>query len=476
MKFVVRLLLSVALVAVNIFTYAQHHDPNWSAKRVLIDKHSLESDSLLNILHNTGTFEGHIRNFFMATTNHGDFPDYYAWGVGGGLGYYSPIIKGFQVGMSGFIIFNLASSSLAPAPPYANRYELGLFDVSNPENHQDLDRLEDLYLRYYFSEKSKSFIQIGKFHLKTPMINLQDGRMRPNLQEGIWAEWSESKKIMLKGGWLWRTSPRSTIHWFDIGKSLVYPNGRAVNGNKAEYTEHTKSNGIAIANLTLKSKHGFEYQMWNYYADRLFNMSLNKIEYKKKWDDRTLMAGFQYSWQKSLYNDTLAIERQYITNDEQSHTFSGRVGLTNRKGEEWLLNYTRITSHGRFLFPREWGVEPFYTFMQRERNEGLGDVHAATVQHTRFLDKGKHFELLAVAGMYWLPSVDDARLNKYTMPSYYQFNARSRYRFQGFLRGLNLEVLYTYKGNLDKSLEIKPSFYHNKVDVHHLSVVLDYYF
>jgi hypothetical protein len=78
MKFVVRLLLSVALVAVNIFTYAQHHDPNWSAKRVLIDKHSLESDSLLNILHNTGTFEGHIRNFFMATTNHGDFPDYYA--------------------------------------------------------------------------------------------------------------------------------------------------------------------------------------------------------------------------------------------------------------------------------------------------------------------------------------------------------------------------------------------------------------
>jgi hypothetical protein len=111
--------------------------------------------------------------------------------------------------------------------------------TTNPDNHEDLDRLEDLYLRYYFSEKNKSFIQVGKFHLKTPLINLQDGRMRPNLQEGIWAEWNESKKIKVKGGWLWRTSPRSTIHWYDIGKSLVYPNGRAINGNKADYSQST---------------------------------------------------------------------------------------------------------------------------------------------------------------------------------------------------------------------------------------------
>jgi hypothetical protein len=476
MKFIARFLLSGALVVGGILTYAQHQDLNGSAKRILIDKQSLEKDTLVNILHNIGTFEGHIRNFFMTTTNHGDFPDYYAWALGGGLGYYSPVIKGFQVGMSGYIIYNLTSSPLAPAAPFTNRYEIGLFDITNPDNHEDLDRLEDLYLRYYFSEKNKSFIQVGKFHLKTPLINLQDGRMRPNLQEGVWAEWNESKKIVFKGGWLWRTSPRSTIHWYDLGKSLIYPNGRAVNGNKADYTTHTKSNGIAIANVTWKPVCGFEYQVWDYYVDQLFNLTLSKIEYRKKLDDRTLMAGFQYAWQKSLYNDTLTIEKQYITKGEQSHTFSSRIGLTNRKGEEWILNYTRITNHGRFLFPREWGIEPFYTFMQRERNEGAGDVHAATLQHTRFLDKEKQWELVAAAGMYRMPSITDARLNKYAMPSYYQFNARSRYRFQGFLRGLNLEVLYTYKGNLDKSIEIQPSYYHNKVDMHHVSVVMDYYF
>jgi hypothetical protein len=26
--------------------------------------------------------------------------------------------------------------------------------------------------------------------------------------------------------------------------------------------------------------------------------------------------------------------------------------------------------------PREWGRDPFYTFMPRERNEGYGDVNA----------------------------------------------------------------------------------------------------
>ena len=465
------------VVVFGVSANAQHQDPVWSAKRVSINTQSVEKDSLKNILHNKGVFEGHVRNFFMTTANHNEYPDYFAWSLGGGLGYYSPVIKGFQVGLSGFVINNMASSSMSSAAPYSNRYEIGLFDIANPDHHEVLNRLEDLYLRYYFTKNKKSFIQGGKFHLKTPLINLQDGRMQPNVQEGIWTEWNDLKKIKVKGGWIWRTSPRSTIHWFDIGKSLVYPNGRAVNGAKANYSNYIQSEGIGIANVTWKPTKSIDYQVWNYYADQLFNMFLNKIEFKKKLGNRTLMTGFQYTWQKSLYNDTLSIEKQYITKDEQSHAFSGRISLINdTNGEEWNVNYTRITSHGRFLFPREWGIEPFYTFMQRERNEGAGDVHATTVQHTRFLDKDKRWELLAAAGMYWMPSVTNARLNKYVMPSYYQFNARSRYRFAGFLQGLNLELLYTYKGNMAKDIEVQPSYFHNKVDMHHVSVVLDYYF
>jgi hypothetical protein len=465
------------VVVIGFSASAQNHDPSWSNKRVLIDKYCVQHDSLKDILHNIGTFEGHIRSFFMSTINHADYPDYYALGLGGGLGYYSPIIKGFQVGMSGFIIYNLASSHLGSVPPYNNRYEVGLFDLTNPDNHEDLDRLEDLYVRYYLTKNNKSFLQVGKFHLKTPLINLQDGRMRPNLQEGMWAEWNEAKKIKVKGGWLWRTSPRSTIHWYDIGQSLVYPNGRAVNGERAAYTNFTKSNYILIGNVTLKPVNGLDAQVWNYYVDQLFNMSFSKVEYKKKVGVHTVMAGIQYAWQKSIYNDTLSVENQYITSDEQSHTFSSRVAVAKpQNGNEWSVNYTRITKHGRYLFPREWGIEPFYTFMQRERNEGAGDVHALMLQHTRFLDKQKHLELMVAGGSYWLPSVENAALNKYALPSYYQLNARARYKFQGFFKGLQGELLYAYKGNMSKQTEPTPATFHNKVDMHHLSVVLDYYF
>jgi hypothetical protein len=256
----------------------------------------------------------------------------------------------------------------------------------------------------------------------------------------------------------------------------VYPNGRAVNGVKADYSSSISSRYIAIGNIGVKPVQNVNYQVWNYYADNLFNILLNKVEWKKKVNSGTFLIGFQYLWQKSVYSDTFSIERQYIGKDDQSHSFSGRLAFTTHHQEEWSLNYTRITKHGRFLFPREWGIEPFYTFMPRERNEGAGDVHALMAQHTRYLDKKKDLSLLVAAGVYNMPEVADARLNKYTMPSYYQVNARMRYRFRGFMRGMNLEMLYIYKGNLETGLEDIPSTYHNKVDMHNLSLVMDYYF
>lgn len=456
---------------------AQHQDASWSARRAVIDKPCIEGDSLCNVLRKYGTFEGHLRSFVMSTINYQDYPDYYAWGIGGGLGYFSPVIKNFQVGMSGFVIYNLSSSHLAPAAPFSNRYELGLFDVSNPDNHEDLDRLEDLYLRYYFSRENHSYLQFGKFHLKTPLINLQDGRMRPNLQEGIWGEWIEWQKIKLKGGWLWRTSPRSTIHWFDIGKSVgVYPMGRAVDGQRAQYAGHVKTEGIAITNVTYTPAKQINIHGWNYYAPALLNTSLLKAEVKQTHHQTQWLVGFQYLFQKSLYNDTLSVHKQYTSKGEQAHVFSTRLARTYvPRNNEWSLNYTRITAHGRFLFPREWGVESFYTFMNRERVEGAGDVHAVMVQNKRPV-MHKNLSLQTQAGLFFMPAIDRAELNKYTMPDFYHVNARMQYSFSDFLKGLQLDVLYSYKGILDHAVTESPENFHNKVNAHLVSLVVDYYF
>jgi hypothetical protein len=75
-----------------------------------------------------------------------------------------------------------------------------------------------------------------------------------------------------------------------------------------------------------------------------------------------------------------------------------------------------------------------------------------------------------------LPSVDNAKLNKYAMPSYYQLNVRARYKFTGFMQGLQADLLYLYKGNMTSGLEKVPAYYHNRIDMHHLSLMLDYYF
>lgn len=431
-------------------------------------------DTLQQVL-KKGVFEGQVRNFFMTTVNHQDYPDYYAWAAGAGIAYYSPVIKNFQVSFSGFTVYNVASSSLTPNPPFTNRYEVGLFDVTDPEKKQ-FARVENMYLRYHFTNSRKSYFQFGKFALKTPLVNLQDGRMRPNMQQGVWTEWNDSKKIHASAGWITQTSPRSTFHWYNINESLVYPNGRALNGAKANYTHAIRSKGIFISNIGYKPVTFLQYQLWNYYVNNLFNVALQKIEWKKKINNHTLMTGFQYLWQKAVYSDTFSIEKQYIAQKAQSHSFSGRVSLTTKRGGEWSLNYTRITKHGRFLFPREWGIEPFYTFMQRERNEGAGNVHALMVQHSRVMGKKKNLSLMIATGIYSLPSVNNARLNKYAMPSYYQINARSRYTFTGFFNGLALDVLYTFKGNLVDNLTELPINYHNKVDMHNFSIVLDYNF
>lgn len=463
-----------AAVAVLLFfsrvAFAQHHDP--------VDTDSLTlQDSLGAILHKYGVFEGHFRSYSMFTINQRHHADYFAQGVGGGLAYYSPVIKRFQVGLSGFIIYNVHSSHLATDNGLANRYEIALFDITDPDNHHDLDRLENLFIRYYLSKNDHaSFLQLGKFHLNTPLMNMQDSRMRPNLQEGLWSEVTVRKFLHFKGGWLWNTSPRSTIRWYGMGESVgIYGNGKAIDGSIAKYYGHVDSKGIGMASLTWTPLKGATYEAWNYYADNLFNIVLQKAEIKKQIDGASIFAGLQHIWQHSLSADNTEVSAQYISPAEKSHVFSARMGISPSVKTTWLLNYTRITSHGRFLFPREWGTETLYTYISRERNEGSGDVHAWMVENDRLLGKHNNLSLQVMAGIYKMPSIDSYRLNKYSVPSYYHFALKGRYTFHGFFHGLEAQALYVYKGLLDKT-SVTDSQLHNKVKMHHAALVLDYYF
>ena len=117
-----------------------------------------------------GHFQGHFRSFFMATDNARQLSDYHALAAGGDLGFNTAAFHGFSLGIGGMFNFNLHSSDLGAKDPLtgaANRYEIGLFDVENPDNRKDLDRMEEFWLRF---ERKKVRLTLGRQGIQTPFI------------------------------------------------------------------------------------------------------------------------------------------------------------------------------------------------------------------------------------------------------------------------------------------------------------------
>jgi hypothetical protein len=177
--------------------------------------------------------------------------------VGVGIGYETGPWKGIQLGISGYAIYHLSSSNLSDIDPLSNqpnRYELGLFDVENPANKNELDRLEDLYLKY---SKNRLSMKLGKQHIRSPFINPQDGRMRPTLVEGLLMDYRFKSKVQLNVGLIHRISPRSTVHWHGIGESMgLYGVGVNPDGTKSNYKGNMPESGIAFLGLERGWKQG----------------------------------------------------------------------------------------------------------------------------------------------------------------------------------------------------------------------------
>lgn len=419
-------------------------------------------------------WEAHSRTFLMSTINEGDLKDDYALATGAGIGLLTQPLYGFQVGVSGFFIYNLSSSHLELADSLSggsNRYEVGLFDIEDPKNKHDLDRLEELYLKYNFS---KSYVTVGKININTPFLNPQDGRMRPTIEEGVWLSIGESKKIGFNGGWIWDVSPRSTVKWFTLANSLgTNPMGVNIDGTRSNYKEHIQSKGMAIANVYFRPYKNMKVSLWDGMFENVMNTAMIEINTNQKLSENMEMyEGIMYLHQDAINNGGSDIQsKTYINKGAQSNVISAQIGVKNSKVNV-SANYTHITGDGRYLMPREWGKEPFYTFLPRERNEGLGNVHAMMIKSNFNLFDSK-FKTGIGYGYYLLPDVKDYRLNKYGLPSYHQINADASYSFKNFLKGLDIRALVVYKLNAGETYD-NYRFVYNKVNLINFNLILDF--
>jgi hypothetical protein len=154
-------------------------------------------------------------------------------------------------------------------------------------------------------------------------------------------------------------------------------------------------------------------------------------------------------------------------------TYGGTVGWEN-KAWKTSINFNRITGKGRYLMPREWGRDPFYTFMSRERNEGLSDVNAYVLK-LGYTIPGTSIKTSTAYGYFDLPEPTNYKANKYGMPSYHQINLDVRYDFKGLLSGLGTQLLYVYKSNAG-SESMPEKYIINKVDMSLWNLVFNYNF
>ncbi|MCX2744008.1 hypothetical protein OO013_09040 [Mangrovivirga sp. M17] len=443
------------LLAFPVLLLAQEH------KIDTIQENNQELHTLSDFF-SKGRIKGHFRTYFMSTNNNKNLSDYYAIGTGLGVGYETSVYKGLQGVISGFIIHNIASSDLSEPDPLTgalNRYEIGLFDIEHRDNKHDLDRLEELYIKYTNNNHTLIF---GKQFLETPVLNAQDSRMRPNLFEGLTYEYFDpDKKINWSGGFIYRFSPRSTVEWYNTTETIGLYNKSRHEDNEGINPD---SKGVLYGKIGYKSN-GLIIDIWDFYFENLINNSL----FTSTYENRFLKVGVQLFYQYSVLSNSF--EDFYHEHDHQSGYISVMGGYKLKKGMVKAA-YTRISEKGQFLIPREYGKEKMFTTMPRERMEGIADAHAYNLSAD--FEISNSIDLRTSLGYYNLPEPSDSVKNRYGLPSFYQGVVDFNYKFHGFLDGMEAHFLLTHK--LAKSDKIEPEYEINKVNMTNFSIILNYHF
>ncbi len=471
------LLPLAALLICCIPAKAQHHDLDRNAT-MWAGKKRPQAQDTLSLLQSfkSGTTHGHFRYYFMATDNAEELTDYYANAIGGGIRYETAPYEGFQFCVSGFYIFNIGSSDFSIPDPLTgrgNRYELALFDLEDPNNESDIDRLEELYLKYNFGNSN---ITLGRQLINTPFINLQDGRMRPTGVQGVWWKINEWEKIFFEGGWINAISPRATVKWFKVSQSIgVYPSGVNINGVPSNYAKHLESKGVGLLGIDYSLHKYLKIKAWDMFVENIINTAMLQADVSIPLPNTSsILAAGQMIRQNAIkYGGNENETNTYVPKGAKALTFGAKAGWKDTKWEV-SLNYNRITKEGRYLVPREWGREPFFTFLPRERNEGFGDVQALMAKIDYRLPNLKIKSSLGI-GKYQLPDVKNYALNKYGLPSYTQINLDLRKEFSNFFEGLDMQYLIAYKIN-NGEIYNDYKYLFNKVDMMVHNLILNYHF
>ena len=170
-------------------------------------------------------------------------------------------------------------------------------EVKDPDNKRELDRLEDLNLKY--SRKTWS-MKLGKQHIRSPFINPQDGRMRPTLVQGALFEYQAQKKMVLNAGLINRVSPRSTVRWYSVGESMgLYGVGVNADGSKSNFKGNLPESVILYVGLEKELRNG-KLKLWEQRVTNIFETRLVQWDGKTSVGHKKLFYGVQWISQRAI--------------------------------------------------------------------------------------------------------------------------------------------------------------------------------
>lgn len=417
-----------------------------------------------------GHWHGHFRNYFMATTNYGELEDYWTNATGGALLYETAPWHGFNAGVRGIFTYRTFSADIhdGDAAHGGGIWEKELYDITRPDEKHDLDRLDELYIRY---RNSHFNIAYGKQDINQgPLLLNRDGRMKPFVYRGFWGQYFDSKNHIWLG-WIDGVSPRGMTEWYNLNEAIgIIGQGYASDGLEAEYHEKSHTRGLAVLGYQRQLNNELEATEWVYLMDKMFAIYWTQLDWKKD----QLFAGVQYVHQHALpHQEELSYHERYIQPDEQANVVAAQFGWNTGK-LKLSAAYLHAFGTGRFLYPREMGRENFYVSQPRSWMDGFGnsDVYQVGAEYFIKRDKQDLLDLSLYLNHVNGPGYGNLEFNKYNLPVYNQLTACVKHHFHHIMEGMEVGFLYVARNSSEVG-EMSESDIYYRTNLHNFNLVLN---
>ncbi|WP_139135157.1 hypothetical protein [Roseivirga sp. 4D4] len=417
-------------------------------------------------------FDGTFTTRYMRTANKGSLADFSGAVSYGFLKYEKGLNDWLTFGgqVNGLIHYGLDNITKRDAQTGSGPiFEANLWHPNYLDGRVE-GTLSQLYADLNFGNHR---ITIGRFLQQTPIVNPEPWPF-PNAMQGLWYKY-DNERFKFQFGYIDRIAPRFTGRFDNIGGTIgLAATGVNTGGSPSRYPGNVNSDYLLISNLNFKLNNQIEIDIWNYYADNVFNTFL--IEPTLKLQNALTLKGM-FMLQTRVgdggnVNPILAYVR--------GGTNGVYLGLRAEKkydNHSFQFNVSVIGLDGRLQLPREWGLEPFYTFQRRTRVEGLSNVTALMAKWTRnWSNEKRDLRFFTSLGGHITPAPEEFNKNKLGLPPHMHLDASIKYSPKaGSFKGLSAELYLAKRFSVGNEIVFE-NYRINRIDFFHSDLILAYTF